>query len=103
MELESINRRIDSIEKELKESQEKSSRSRQEIYERLRALETESGRTDERYKSIMKELEEQKNQLSSIMKRLEELSQKPAKRYETAITTAISAFVGAVIGFFMNN
>ncbi len=75
---------------------------RQGVYDRLNALEQNRARTEEQYSQIMVALRELKDVQKTTLQRLDTLSAKPAKRYETAITTSISAVVGAVIGFIMN-
>ncbi len=88
---EAIVERIRILEARVTALDERGSNARKEIYDRLRNIETESGRTDERYNSIMVELAE-------IQEQLKALSEKPAKRWDTAISTAISGIVGAIVG-----
>lgn len=94
--------KLELLEQSLSEAKQKSQEARKEIYKRLNALEQSKARTEEQYDRIMESLTDLKTEQSAMLRRLEELSQRPAKRYETAITTAISAIVGAIIGFFMN-
>lgn len=77
----------------------KYSESRQRIYERLEKLETESARVDEKYKSIMQDLEELKKQQGKILNQIEALTQQPAKRWDNVISSSISTIVGVIVGF----
>lgn len=88
---------------QLNRMESKYSESRQRIYERIERLETESGRTDEKYKSIMKDLEELKQKQKEILERIESMAQQPAKRWDTAITSIITAVVGGIVGYFLSN
>lgn len=89
--------KIEWLSEQVDKLQEKYSESRKGIYGRLEALETERGRTDEQYKSIIKDISEMKEQQDKILARLDELKQQPAKRWETVVTGCISAIVGGVM------
>lgn len=86
---------LSDIENEKKHSSEV----RKEIYDRLRELEKERVRTDERYKNISKDLEELKSQQSAILNEIKELTNKPAKRWDTALSGLIGSVIGAIVAF----
>lgn len=93
---------IDALEvrvKTLEENYKANAESRREIYKRLSKLEQDASRTDEKYKRIMTELDEQKRQLNSILEKLESMSEKPAKRWDAAMASIVSAVIAAVVGF----
>lgn len=90
-----INRLLDDV----KELERKYSESRQKIYSRLEALETERGRTEEQYKSIKEDIDKLFQQYDTILSRLDELRQQPAKRWDSIVASGISAIVGALIGY----
>ena len=71
------------------------------IYRRLETLETDKGRTAEQYKYIRRDLDELKKQQQEILDRIELISQKPAKRWDTVVTSTITAIIGGIIGFIL--
>lgn len=99
METAALEVRVAQLETEIQQVKTNCSKDHHEIYDRLRALETESAVSAERYKNIMSELETQKEQLGQIILSIDDLSGKPGKRWETAVTGLISGTVGTVVGF----
>ena len=93
---ESLAARITMLEKKIDENHE----AHDAIYNRIERLETESGRVDEKYKSTMRDLGELKTQQKEILSRIETMAQQPAKRWETVVSSAISAIVGGIMGYF---
>lgn len=83
----------------VKKLEEKYSESRRRIYERLEKIETESGRIDERYKNIMRDLEELKKSQAEIIDRIDEIAQKPGERWNSVVSSGITAMVGSVLGY----
>lgn len=102
MENDALKEKVNQLERRIESLEQKRTAENKEIYERLRSIEIANGVTDERYKSILKELNDQKSQLATISNQLNALNEKPAKRLETAITSTISALVGGVIGYVIS-
>lgn len=92
-------KRINEMLEDIGRAKQKGSDARKDIYERLRKIETEIVRTDERYKSISEDLRELKHQQAVVLAKIEELSAKPAKRWDTAITGLVGSGIGAVVAF----
>ena len=90
--------KVINLEKQLAELKESSSRSHEAIYDRLRDLETKEAVNSERYKSIQDDLASLKAQNKLLLDRIDELTKKPAKRWETAVASFISALAGIVAG-----
>lgn len=99
METAALEVRITQLETEIRQVKTNCSKDHHEIYDRLRALETESAVSAERYKNIMSELESQKDQLGQIILSIDDLNGKPGKRWETMVTGLISGAVGTLVGF----
>jgi len=49
---------------------------------------------------IATELKAMREDVSDIMTRVDEIERKPTKRYETIITSIITAVIGIIIGYF---
>lgn len=90
-----LKERVEYMHDQIKELEKKYSTSRKSIYERLENLERQSALTDERYKRILEELEELKNTIKP-------LTEKPQKRWDTAVTSTITAIVGGIVGFIIS-
>lgn len=84
---------------QISKMEQKYSDSRQKIYGRLETLETERGRTEEQYKSIISDITELKQQQKEIVSLLNDLKQQPAKRWDSMVSSGISTIVGALIGY----
>ncbi len=97
--LEALAVRLSAIEQNFKNYQERTSHTKEEIFQRLRTLETESGRRDEQYKSIIKELDEQKKQLASIETKIDAANAAPGERWNSLIKTFVSSAVGVLVGY----
>lgn len=78
--------------------EEKYSESRKRIYERIDKLESDYSRADERWSNVKEDLVEIKAQQKELLTKFEQLSAQPAKRWDTAVSSAISAAVGAIVG-----
>ena len=98
MDVSALEVKINSLESQLAELKESSSRSHEVIYDRLRELETKEAVNSERYKSIQDDLASLKAQNKLLLDRIEELSKKPAKRWDNAVTGFISALAGIIAG-----
>lgn len=96
--LESLAARVAMLEKKSEENHD----AHDTIYNRIEKLESESGRVDEKYKMIIRDLDELKTQQKEILLRIETMAQQPAKRWETAVTSCITAIIGAVMGYLVS-
>lgn len=80
--------------------EQKYSDSRKGIYERLERLENNFGRNDERWANIKQDIDELKQQQTAILAKIDQLTQKPVKRWDSAVNSLISAIIGAICGAF---
>ena len=78
--------------------EQKYSESRKGIYERLERIENNFGRNDERWANIKQDIDELKQQQATILAKINELTQKPARRWDTTVNSLISAAIGALFG-----
>lgn len=87
--------RFKQIEEDLKELRDKNSKDHKEFYNRIEKAE----------KDMVESVGDRKHineKLDKIDANVEELMQKPAKRYDTVVTSIITAVVGALIGFLLS-
>lgn len=87
--------RIKSLEEDLKEYREKSSRDHKEFYDRIECVEKDMVESQGDRKHI-------REQLDKINGNVETLIQKPAKRYDTIVTSVFTAIIGAIVGFILS-
>lgn len=98
---------------EVVELKKKYSDSRKEIYGRLRDLETGQGITNERYKELKedigdlkkqqeKDFNELKKQQQQILAKIDDISNRPQKRWDTAITVIITATITSIVNAIAN-
>lgn len=80
--------------------EQKYSDSRKGIYERLERIENNFGRNDERWANIRQDIDELKQQQTTILAKINELTNRPAKRWDTTVNSLISAIIGAICGAF---
>ena len=70
---------------------------------RIVELEKRNDKTDFQYEQIMKTLDKLINTtIPDLTKEIQAIKNKPAERYNTIISTAISAIVGGIIGFIVS-
>ena len=87
--------RFRQIEDDLKQLREKNSADHKEFYNRIESTE----------KAMVESMSDRKHineKLDKIDVNVESLMQKPAKRYDTVVTSIITAVVGALIGFLLS-
>lgn len=90
---EILNREIDDIKQEMKD-----------LSKRISKVEQSREKTEYQFSQIMKALDDlNKITIPKLTKDLEEIKNKPAKRYDTVITTIITAIVSAIISFTISN
>ena len=83
------------VEDDIKELKEKNSKDHKEFYNRIEDVE----------KAMVESASDRKHineKLDKIDTNVESLMQKPAKRYDTVVTSIITAVVGALIGFLLS-
>lgn len=86
-----LEQRVAELEKDMDRNREQHG----EFYKRFGQLENFEARTDEKYTNIMRKIEE-------MSKVLEELKAAPGKNWNNVVKSAISAVIGAVIGYLLN-
>lgn len=87
--------RFEQIENDLRELREKNSTDHKEFYNRIESTE----------KSMVESVSDRKHineKLDKIDVNVEALMQKPVKRYDTVVTSIITAVVGVLIGFLLS-
>lgn len=80
----------------LEQGQEDNKNAHTKIYGELKDIAKENTATEERYKQIMKNLEEIKEEIKNI-------KDKPSKRMDLIITAIISVLVSGIGMFIINN
>ena len=90
-----MEQRIARLEQEFAIEKEHSSKARQAIYDKLENHKTQLAVTDERYKQILSTL----NELKSTV---DELADNPTKRWDTLITTGITAMCSGIVGYVLS-
>ena len=86
--------RVENLESQAEELQAQNSSSHKEIFSRLNALEKAGAVQEVYYTSIM-------SKLDTLTQKVENQEQKPARRWEAAVTALIGALVGAVAAYLL--
>ena len=89
------------LEKSLNSHLDAARQTHKEMYDRIRALETESARRDEQYVQILDKLDEMSSKITTALSQVSELQIKPARRWEGLADKAIWAVFAAVIAFLL--
>lgn len=87
--------RIRNLEENLKDFKERSSRDHKEFYDRIENVEKDMVESQGDRKHITQQLEEINGNVKSLM-------EKPAKRYDTIVTSVLTAVIGALVGFILS-
>lgn len=87
--------RLNTIEHELDEIRRKSSNDNKEFYSRIEFLEKENA-------LLKMDIEHIKETMDEMNENIKTLMQRPQKRYDAIIASAITAVIGGVIGFIMS-
>lgn len=87
--------RLNTIEHELDEIRRKSSNDNKEFYSRIEFLEKENA-------LLKRDIEHIKETMDEMNENIKTLMQRPQKRYDAIIASAITAVIGGVIGFIMS-
>ena len=87
--------RFKQIEENLRELRDKKSRDRGKFYTRIENVEKDMIESQGDRKHI-------REQLDKINDNVESLVQKPARRYETVVTSILTAVIGALVGFVLS-
>ena len=87
--------RFRQIEDDLKQLREKNSVDHKEFYNRIEKTEKDMVESQGDRKHINEKLDKIDTNVESLM-------QKPAKRYDTVVTSIITALIGALVGFLLS-
>lgn len=87
--------RIKSLEDDFKEFKLNNSKDHKEFYNRIEKAEKDMVESQGDRKHITQQLEEINVNVKTLM-------QKPGKRYETIVTSILTAVIGALVGFFLS-
>lgn len=87
--------RIKNIEEKLKEMKSSNSEYHKEFYNRIEKLERDMVESENDRVHITEKLDEIGENVKSLM-------EKPAKRYETIVTSVLTAVIGALVGFLLS-
>lgn len=87
--------RIKNLEEDLREFKERNSKDHKEFYNRLEDVEKDmvSSKSDREHINT---------KLDEISTDVKSLAEKPAKRYEMIVTSALTAIIGALVGFILS-
>lgn len=87
--------RIKNLEDDLRDFKERNSKDHKEFYNRLEGVEKDmvSSKSDREHINT---------KLDEISADIKSLTEKPAKRYETIVTSILTAIVGALAGFIIS-
>lgn len=87
--------RIKNLEEDLREFKERNSKDHKEFYNRLEDVEKDmvSSKSDREHINT---------KLDEISTDVKSLAEKPAKRYETIVTSVLTAIIGALVGFILS-
>lgn len=87
--------RIKSLEEDFREFRERNSKDHKEFYNRLENTEKDmvSSKADREHINV---------KLDEISADVKSLAEKPAKRYETIVTSVLTAIIGALVGFILS-
>ena len=87
--------RIKNLEEDLREFKERNSKDHKEFYNRLEDVEKDmvSSKSDREHINA---------KLDEISTNVKSLAEKPAKRYETIVTSVLTAIIGALVGFILS-
>lgn len=87
--------RIKNLEEDLREFKERNSKDHKEFYNRLEDVEKDmvSSKSDREHINA---------KLDEISTDVKSLAEKPAKRYETIVTSILTAIIGALAGFILS-
>lgn len=87
--------RIKNLEEDLREFKERNSKDHKEFYNRIEDVEKDmvSSKSDREHINA---------KLDEISTDVKSLAEKPAKRYETIVTSVLTAIIGALVGFILS-
>lgn len=87
--------RIKNLEEDLRDFKERNSKDHKEFYNRLENVEKDmvSSKSDREHINA---------KLDEISTDVKSLTEKPAKRYETIVTSILTAIIGALAGFILS-
>lgn len=87
--------RIKRLEDDFKELKNKNSDDHKEFYDRIESVEKDMVESQGDRQHITQQLNEINLNVKSLM-------QKPGKRYETIVTSVLTAVIGAIVGFLLS-
>lgn len=87
--------RIKRLEDDFRDFQVKNSKDHKEFYDRIETAEKDMIESQGDRRHITQQLEEINGNVKTLM-------QKPEKRYETIITSVLTAIIGALVGFVLS-
>lgn len=87
--------RIKNLEEDLREFKERNSKDHKEFYNRIEDVEKDmvSSKSDREHINA---------KLDEISTDVKSLAETPAKRYETIVTSVLTAIIGALVGFILS-
>ena len=88
---------------ELKRDAERNSEQHREFYDKFNNHATAIAISEERYANLLNAISRLENSIVSIGNSLEEIKQKPSKRWDSVITTALGCVVTAVVVYMLSH
>lgn len=92
----------ESIIEELKRDAERNSEQHREFYNKFNAQATAIAISEERYTNLLNTMGRLEGAVNRIGASLDEIKQKPAKRWDGAVTTIISCVITALVVFMLS-
>lgn len=95
------------LERRIDEYEAQSNSSRQQLDERLRAVEMQNAVQDEKYSTILSKIENLTHstevKIDKLTEKAEAMAEKPGKRWETLVVCIITAVCTAICGYFLRH
>lgn len=91
----------DSVIEELRRDAERNSEQHREFYQKFNVQATQIAISEERYTNLLSTMNRLEESVNKISDSLDEIKQKPAKRWDALIMTALGCVVTAVVTFML--
>lgn len=92
---------MEALKEEIRKMSCEKNGSHEKIYDRLNSLEKAQAVHDFQYQTIMDSIKKQELQMEQLEAKLNQLIEKPSKRWDGIVTSAISAIIGGVVAYIL--
>lgn len=93
----------ETIIEELKRDAERNSEQHREFYNKFNVQATAIAISEERYQNLLNAMARLEASISNIGNSLEEIKQKPSKRWDSVVTTALGCVVTAIVVYVLSH